>query len=118
MSLLLILSRDLHGVHIDEESLQDRIAQSLVNRGFKFAREYRLSPRDRIDFYLPEILTGIEVKVAGNASSLNRQVGRYAMSNKLERIIVVTTKRTHVSCLVKRVNGKPVEAVVVERGLC
>lgn len=118
MNLLEILSKNLHGAHLDEASLQDRIEEALKGAGFKYEREYRLTPRDRVDFYLPEILTGIEVKVAGNTSSLNKQVTRYAGSLQIERVIVVTTKRTHVACLVKRVNGKPVEAVVIERGLC
>lgn len=118
MNLLKILSKGLHGAHLDEVSLQDRIAQSLTEAGLKFEREYILSPRERVDFYIPELLTGIEVKVAGSADSLNRQLGRYAASDKIERLIAVTTKRTHAALLPRRIGGKPFEVVIIERGLC
>jgi len=45
-----------------------------------------------IDFYVPSLKTGLEVKIKGNAGDVLRQLRRYAADPRLERIVLVNGK--------------------------
>ena len=76
-----------------EEELQAAIAACFDAEGIEFRREHHLSPADRVDFLVGR--TGVEVKVGGSQSALIRQVHRYAQSEELDAIIIVTTRAYH-----------------------
>ena len=88
-----------------EEELQAAIAVALTNECIPFRREHRLSDADRIDFIVERV--GIEVKVGGSTSALIRQVHRYAQSEELDAIVVVTT-RGHHQIPKDEINGRQV----------
>lgn len=73
----------------NEEALQAGIAVALEESGFRFTREVVLGPRDRIDFMIGDV--GIEVKVGGGQTALIRQLHRYAQSQRVGRLLVVST---------------------------
>src|SRR5690349_19730852 len=89
-----------------EESLQDGLEQLFVSQAIGFMREARLTGSDRIDFLLldqppilrerrgPSALTGlgVEVKIQGSLSALTRQLHRYAKSDRITGLVVVTAK--------------------------
>ena len=72
-----------------EAQLHESISGVLADAGISFARESRLSPGDRIDF-LCEGGIGIEVKARCDRRSIFRQLTRYAASDKIEALILVT----------------------------
>ena len=78
-------------------------------------RELVLTKRDRLDFlvgYSPlwsatPMGTAIEVKVGGSLSDLTRQLARYAESERITGLLVVTTKDRHRQ-LPPSLSGKPI----------
>lgn len=81
---------------INEAELQDQIETVLVENKVLFKREYVLDKESRIDFYLPDSKTGVEVKVKGGASIVSGQLSRYANSDQIENLILITTRMAHV----------------------
>jgi hypothetical protein len=73
----------------DEDQLQAGIADALINAGYAVAREVRLNARDRIDLLVHGGI-GIEVKIAGPASAVRRQLARYAEHESIQELILVT----------------------------
>lgn len=78
-----------------EGELQAAIAGKLAAHGIAFAREARLDSKSRLDFKIEigaEVIC-LETKVTGASSpATERQLLRYAMTKKIDRIILVTTK--------------------------
>ncbi len=77
----------------DEHELQAGLADALTAAGLVFEREVALGPRDRIDFVVDRV--GIEVKIDGAPAVVLRQLLRYAHSDRVDHLILVTTRRTH-----------------------
>ena len=105
--------RSLHSVQFhcnSEEELQDGIAELFPSA----EREVRLSGTDRIDFLIGGI--GIEVKMAGSLAGVTRQLHRYAQSERVNALILVTTKHRH-DMLPSYINGKRLEVCVIEIGM-
>lgn len=96
-----------------EKQLQQGIAQLLESNGVAFTREFRFSPRDRVDFFLASGVA-LEVKIAGSVSQLFEQVQRYAADARVSGIVIVAS-RSKFQQIPSEVGGKPVE-VVVRRG--
>ena len=88
-----------------EADLQEGIAQIL---DCEFQKEFKLSGKDRIDFLVGDV--GIEVKVDGSATALLRQVRRYLEHDRLNTIIIVTTRCRHKE-LPASLNGKPIHVL-------
>jgi hypothetical protein len=86
-----------------ETTLQDEIATVFQSKQFPFHREYRLAPRDRIDFLIGRI--GVEVKIKGTKRGILRQLQRYAESPAIAGLILVSSVSTG---LPETINGKPV----------
>lgn len=99
----------------DEKELQTALADALGRAGLVFQREVVLSPRDRVDFLLePGVV--VEVKIDGGLSDLTRQLYRYAQLERVQALVVVTSRARLVN-VPGTMNGKP--ALVVElRGGC
>lgn len=93
-----------------EELLQEDIARVLAASGIVFVREHHLSPDCRIDFYLPELLIGIECKVDGSSSDVSRQLIRYANQPSIHGLLLVTRRRSH-ELAVRELAGKPFRGV-------
>lgn len=91
-----------------ELALHDAIADALRHQGIAFEREVRLTAHDRIDFLCEDL--GIEVKVEGAITSITRQLHRYAQSDRIGRLMLVTTRMRHLSCA-RELNGKKVDVL-------
>lgn len=88
----------------DEDSVQRGIAQALTDSGIAFEREVALDMRDRIDFLIGDV--GLEVKVAGSAAEVHRQLERYSKHDRIKSLVLVSSKAKH--CQIAGVsNGKP-----------
>jgi len=91
----------------DEEGLQAGLAAALEDADYSVRREVRLDGQSRIDLLVGRI--GIEVKVAGKPDAVLRQVTRYAHSDLIDGIVLVTTRVRHRMPDV--INGKPIVVV-------
>lgn len=89
----------------NEADLQRGIAQVLSASKFHVEREVQLGNLGRLDF-LVNGRFAIETKIDGSAAALMRQVSRYAQSEVVAGIVVVTDRATHR--LPDQFNGKPV----------
>lgn len=95
----------------NEDDLQRGIARALANAEIAFEREVVLRRSDRIDFLCGPI--GIEVKVDGSISALTRQLMRYAESDRVRAIVLVTSRSRLGVQLPLSMNGKIVSVVNV-----
>lgn len=59
----------------------------------------------RIDFIVDRL--GIEVKIKGSASALQRQIGGYAADPRFDEFLVITTRPAHAA-LPASIGGKPI----------
>ena len=101
-----------------EADLQTGLAQALGAIGIGFTREFRLGPRDRIDFLLGIALPaiGIEVKIDHPLAAFTRQLHRYAAYNLTALIVVVG--RMRLADLPSDISGMPIVVVnLAESGL-
>lgn len=93
-----------------ETDLQDAIATRLAAHDVKFKREYPIGRKNRLDFFV-ELDTGetlaIETKVKGaSGPETERQLLRYAMTGKIDRIILVTTQAFNIRSKSFVIDGK------------
>lgn len=95
--------------YASEDELQEAIALALTAAGIDHEREVRLNARDRIDLLAGTV--GIEVKVAGDARRVDRQLERYAASDRVDALILVTNRCRHRPP--PRIDGKPVTVVLL-----
>lgn len=91
--------------YANETQLQRGIERILEESKFIFAREVTIDGIGRLDFFV-EGEIAIEVKIDGSANELMRQVSRYAQSDRIRGILVVTSRATH--SLPESFNSKPV----------
>ena len=88
----------------NETELQEGIEKILLDSEFIFAREVPIG-LGRLDFMVDADIA-IETKIGGSANELMRQVSRYAQSDRIQGILVVTSRATHT--LPESFNSKPV----------
>lgn len=93
-----------------EDELQEGIHSVLTTNGIESMREYCLNRSDRIDFFLPATGFGIEVKLAGSAAQVLHQLWRYAKSQEITRLALVTT-RSQLRQMPTQVLGKPLQVI-------
>lgn len=98
-----------------ESEFQAAIAAALSASGREFEREVLLAKGDRIDFLLPDGV-GIEVKIHGTAAAAERQLRRYAKSDRVRELILMTS-RSQVAVQPEAIDGKPVVCVIWYGGL-
>lgn len=87
-----------------EADLQAGLQTVLSSAGLPVEREVALSPADRIDFLVDRV--GIEVKTQGSWIAVTKQCQRYAASDRLDSLIIVTNKASHLACP-SAIGGKP-----------
>lgn len=75
-----------------EERIHDGIATGLSELGVEFEREYRLTPKSRLDFFLPETGTAVEVKRGNAKYDSLRQVGRYLEHLKITGCLMIAMR--------------------------
>lgn len=99
-----------------ETATQDAIAELFDRHGVAYRREYDLGPaHGRIDFYLTDERTGIEVKTQGSPSAVAEQLMRYATAEPIARLVLVTG-RVRLGQLPSVLHGKPLDVVSLWRG--
>lgn len=86
-SIARVLSRSRFSLST-ESALQRDMAEALAAAGFAFAREVRLSDRDRIDFLIGTI--GVEAKIKGSRSAIYRQCERYCARACIRGLILAS----------------------------
>jgi hypothetical protein len=91
-----------------EDELQQGLAAALC-KTHHVEREVRLSSRSRVDLLVDGDLV-VEVKVAGTADALVRQVSRYSLSPRVAGLVVVTSRVRHLA-VPPILNGKPLAVV-------
>lgn len=104
---------------VDEEGLQDGIAKALEQAGLEFRKEYHLGDAGRIDFYLPVLKLGIEVKSGksgGGPSKVLKQLIGYADHPDVAGLILVTTRASSRN-IPGTLRGKPVQVAFIWAGL-
>ncbi len=79
----------------DEVEIQNAIERALVAAGVTVVREVDVGEAGRIDFEVPDVRLGIEVKVKGSAKDVTEQLSRYAETGRYDVVLLVTTLRRH-----------------------
>ena len=94
----------------NEKDLQQGVFLVLTGLGLTFTPEYRITPRDRIDF-ITDTGIGIECKSDDSSggttlASVTRQLMQYALSPMVTELILITTMSKHRD-LPEIMNDKP-----------
>lgn len=98
-----------------EAELQSAVASALHVYSWPFREQVEIAPKDRIDFVVAFCI-GVELKVKGSLAAVTRQLHRYALSDKIAALVLVTT--VHRLARVPRLlNGKRVHVVSLRPGL-
>jgi len=97
-----------------EAALQDGVAQSLEKAGLSFEREVELAPGDRIDFLAGAV--GVEVKLTGGLSEVTRQLHRYAKSERIQELLLVTNS-VRLARVPEALQGKPIHVAALLGGI-
>ncbi len=94
-----------------ESVLHDAVQEFFQSQSIPVEPERILSAKDRIDFYVPDGKIGVECKVDGSEFEVTRQLLRYAKSDEVYGLILVTSKSKHKR-IVPTLNGKPVHVIL------
>jgi len=79
----------------EEYDIHTLISRALTEAGLEFAHEYRLGARRRVDFMCGGV--GIEVKkTRPQRSMLIKQLEKYAESDEIDALILVSPRRIDV----------------------
>ena len=96
----------------DEFYIHSAIKEALIKYGIGFEHEYKLAPRNRIDF-LTHSGVGIEVKKGKpNEAQVYSQLERYAQFEEVKAIILVIERYQDVP---EEMNGKPCRSIGLRR---
>lgn len=82
-----------------EAQLQLGLEMMFGMAGLSMTREAVLTPGERIDFWgiVRTARIGIEVKIKGSTPAVLGQLERYAMSGKVDALVLVTSRSKHRS---------------------
>jgi hypothetical protein len=95
----------------NEKELQEGLAMAFLEAAVPAVREYRLGPRDTIDFMIDGGI-GVEVKVGGSLADATRQLHRYAGFDEVHSLVLVTT-RSRLANMPMTLQGKPLGTLVL-----
>ena len=95
-----------------EAEIQDQIEFVLQHYGIPYEREVDLGSLGRIDFIVNGNI-GLEVKIAGPKNTVARQLLRYAESDRIDQLVLATTKAVH-RWSAKSFGGKPLQIVLLK----
>lgn len=91
-----------------ECELQDAL-ETLIRSSFsEVTREAKLGETDRVDFLVGNV--AVEVKVDGRTMQVARQLRRYMESDRIQALVLVTTRAKH-KALPQTLGGKPLVVV-------
>lgn len=96
----------------DEKRIQGRIETIFAGAGLEFEREFRLSERDRPDFFVGGRIA-VEVKLKTPRRLVLRQLGRYAEHDKVEAIVLASTSFTTLQGMGLIIHGVPVYPAIL-----
>lgn len=103
-------------LRIATEAVLQADIDALLRRmdGAAVEREVALSTKDRIDFLVGDrlVTVGIEVKIGGSFADVTRQLYRYAEHDRIDGLLLVTSKRALIK-VPEAISGKPVRSVHV-----
>lgn len=99
----------------DEKALQAVIAERLENYGVGLVREMPVTG-GVIDFFVPVIGAGIEVKIKGAGLAIRRQLAGYADDARIAELVLVTAKPVALPETIGRRRRVPVTLVDISRG--
>lgn len=100
-------------VDLSTETLAQRgLARVFADAGLEARAEVRLNAQDRIDFMIGRI--GLEVKIGHPRRSILRQLERYAKSEELDALILVTSAAFPTSN--PPIEGKELHVASLSRG--
>lgn len=91
-----------------ELELQDGIESVLRSAGLEYEREFKLGPCSRIDFLAGDV--GVEIKIGGSLQAATRQLHRYAGSDRIGALILVSSRLFH-DYFPEVLGGKPLRVV-------
>lgn len=94
----------------NEEVLQEMTENALKRFAIPYEREAEIKIGGRIDF-LVDGQIGLELKIKGSVTEVSRQAQRYLEDERLKGLLLLTTRRLHMST--QTVGGKPFRVVVV-----
>lgn len=97
--------------YANEDELQRGLADAFDASGIAARREVTLDAASRVDFMVGRV--AVEVKVDGQARNVERQLRRYALSDQVDELVLVTNRGRHL--LPTTLEGKPVTVVSVSR---
>lgn len=77
---------------MQETKIHDAIAAALTDAALVFEREHVLTPRDRLDFWLPDTSVAIEVKKEAAGLAGLHQLGRYLEHPNIAAVILIAMR--------------------------
>lgn len=101
-----------------EEIMQQQLHELFQARSIDAVKEFRLNARDRVDF-LAKTMNGnvaVECKTKGSPQTVMAQLARYAESDQVQSVLLVTSRRNHLASEAFRereILGKPLAGVWV-----
>jgi hypothetical protein len=100
-----------------ELDVQLAVAEILDRNRISYQREFRLSPRERLDFLLrfpgKDSSIAIEIKIKGRTAELLRQLERYAGHEFIAGLVLVTSRRLQAAQMPDSLNGKPLAVAMI-----
>lgn len=96
------------------EKYQDIHQLSPLLKGWFVKKEYNLSKKDRVDFFIKGPGIAIEVKIQGSPVEILRQCERYCRHSSVKAIILASAK---FMGLPETIKGKPAYFIHLSRGL-
>jgi hypothetical protein len=95
-----------------EAAAQRGLAKLFETEGIPFEAELRLTASDRIDFLIGRV--GVEVKIGQPRRAILRQLERYAGSDRLDELLLVSSAPFPSAGF--EIGGKPVLVVSLSTG--
>lgn len=80
--------------YASEDALQAGVAAALFHAGFSPRREVTIAKGCRPDVLVDRV--AVEVKTSGSAGEVARQLRRYLDTGKIDGIVLVTTRVSHL----------------------
>ena len=98
----------------EERLIQDKVEMVLEENEIPYTREARLTDSDRIDFLIGSL--GVEIKLKTPLTQVTRQLHRYAQSDLVTKLLLVTTSPKLQGVPIK-FNGKPIHVLLLVTAL-
>jgi hypothetical protein len=93
-----------------EAQMQAAVQAVLDAAGVRYERERPCGSGNRLDFYLSDWRTALELKIEGGPSAVLRQLHRYAEQPDVAVLVLLTRKAAHRS-LPRMLLGKPLHVL-------